>query len=72
MLTGLTLDDNGTMPDFGSARSNGIKPFVVTGDYPAQLRWAVNYLAKIDLEKESVFIFLMFCYAFIITCQKLK
>ena len=54
MLTGLTLDDNGTMPDFGSARSNGIKPFVVTGDYPAQLRWAVDYLSRIDLEKESV------------------
>ena len=54
MLTGLTLDDNGTMPDFGSARSNGIKPFVVTGDYPSQLRWALDYLREIDLEKDSV------------------
>ncbi|WP_439821004.1 AAA family ATPase [Pseudomonas sp. HLG18] len=54
MLTGLTLDDNGTMPNFDSARSNGVKPFVVTGDYPAQLRWAVDYVKRIDLTKESV------------------
>ncbi|HEN8713231.1 TPA: AAA family ATPase [Pseudomonas putida] len=54
MLTGLTLDDNGTMPDFGSARSNGIKPFVLTGEYPAQVTWALDYLRRIDLEKESV------------------
>lgn len=54
MLTGLTLDDDGTMPDFGSARSNGVKPFVVMGDYPSQLRWALDYLRQIDLEKDSV------------------
>lgn len=54
MLTGLTLDDNGTMPNFDKARSNGIKPIVVSGEYPDQLKWAVQYLKGIDLEKESV------------------
>ena len=54
MLTGLTLDDNGTMPNFDRARSNGIKPFVIIGDYPSQLRWALDYLRQINLEKDSV------------------
>lgn len=54
LLTGIALDDNGTMPNFDRARSSGAKPIVVLGDYPAQLRYAVDYVRKIDLRNESV------------------
>ncbi|MGX1183958.1 superfamily I DNA/RNA helicase [Pseudomonas sp. F-14 TE3623] len=54
LLTGITLDDNGTMPNFDSARSNGVKPVVLLGDYPAQVKYAVDYVRRINLETESV------------------
>ncbi|MFL9676570.1 AAA family ATPase [Pseudomonas marginalis] len=54
LLTGIALDDNGTMPNFDSARSNGAKPIVLLGDYLDQVKYAVNYVRKIDLKSESV------------------
>ncbi|NVZ22680.1 AAA family ATPase [Pseudomonas costantinii] len=54
LLSGITLDDNGTMPNFDKARSNGVKPIVLLGDYLNQVRYAVDYIRRLDLQSESV------------------
>lgn len=54
MLDGLRLDDNGTMPNYASARSEGEKPIVVTGPYAHQVQFAIDYLRNIDLDEQSV------------------
>lgn len=54
MLSGLRLDDNGTMPNYDSARSEGEKPIVVTGSYAHQVQFAIDYLRNVDLDEQSV------------------
>lgn len=54
LLTGLPIDDNGTMPNFSTARGNGAKPLVLRGSYPNQVRSAIAYLQEIDLTRSSV------------------
>ncbi|KTB94086.1 DNA helicase [Pseudomonas syringae ICMP 11293] len=54
MLTGLPIDDNGTMPNYATARANGPKPIVLKGSYPNQVRGAIEFLRDIDLTQQSV------------------
>lgn len=54
MLDGLTIDDNGTMPNFNTARGTGPKPIVLKGEYLDQVRASVEFLGGIDLKKNSV------------------
>lgn len=54
MLTGLPIDDNGTMPNYATARADGPKPIVLRGSYPNQVRGAIEFLRGIDLTQQSV------------------
>ncbi|UXH38818.1 AAA family ATPase [Pseudomonas promysalinigenes] len=54
MLDGLAIDDNGTMPNFNTARGTGPKPIVLKGEYVDQVSAAIDFLGEIDLEKSSV------------------
>lgn len=55
LLEGLALDDNGTMPNYDSAISEGDLPRVLTGSYPSQVRFALNYIREnVDLTQDSV------------------
>ena len=54
MLTGLPIDDNGTMPNYATARADGPKPIVLKGSYLDQVRGAIEFLRDIDLTQQSV------------------
>ena len=55
ILSGMVLDDDGTLPDFDRATRHGAKPAVVKGRYFPQLDYAINYLrTKVDLKNETV------------------
>lgn len=54
MLTGLPIDDNGTMPNYATARADGSKPIVLRGSYRDQVRGAIEFLRDIDLTQQSV------------------
>ncbi|WP_278941758.1 UvrD-helicase domain-containing protein [Pseudomonas helleri] len=55
LLEGLALDDNGTMPNYDSAISEGEVPFVLTGLYPDQVNFALRYIQEnVDLTQDSV------------------
>ncbi|WIE47834.1 UvrD-helicase domain-containing protein [Pseudomonas sp. GM17] len=55
LLDGLAMDDNGTMPNYDSAISEGEKPIVLTGSYANQVRYAREYIQEnVDLTRESV------------------
>ncbi|MBJ2229297.1 DEAD/DEAH box helicase [Pseudomonas simiae] len=54
MLTGLPIDDNGTMPNYATARADGPKPIVLRGSYLNQVRGAIEFLRDIDLTQQSV------------------
>lgn len=55
LLEGLALDDNGTMPNYDSAISEGELPYVLTGLYKDQVRFALSYIQEnVDLKLDSV------------------
>ncbi len=55
LVSGLPLEDDGTLPDFEACRRSGAKPLVVAGKYSEQLRVMIDRLERLaDLEHESV------------------
>lgn len=55
LLEGLALDDNGTMPNYDSAITEGELPLVLTGLYRNQVRYALKYIQEnVDLAQDSV------------------
>ena len=55
ILTGLAIDDDGTLPDLTRAFRHGPKPLVFKGRYNSQLDFAVTHIRnKIDLNAETV------------------
>jgi DNA helicase IV len=55
ILSGLSLDDDGTLPDLSKATRHGPKPSVFRGRYVAQLDFAINEIrTNIDLTDETV------------------
>jgi superfamily I DNA/RNA helicase len=55
ILAGMTVDDDGTMPNFTSASREGEMPSVIIGRFKAQMAFAVQKIkSSIDLTKESV------------------
>lgn len=55
IVDGLTLDDDGTLPDFSAATRHGTKPIVCAGKYSKQLEYAINWIkGNVDLSKETV------------------
>lgn len=55
LLSGMILDDDGTMPNLNSATKHGELPVVVKGIYSRQLDYAISHVKNlIDLNTESV------------------
>lgn len=55
ILSGMSVDDDGSLPNFESATRNGAMPIVLTGKYSAQAQFAINKIrTEIDLKNESV------------------
>lgn len=55
LLTGLSTDDDGTMPNFAGATGTGPKPKVLKGKYSEQISFAVQSINNdINLNNESV------------------
>ncbi len=54
IISGLPIDDDGSLPDFTSCRRSGERPVVLKGRYSQQLSHIVKVLKKIDLRNESV------------------
>jgi superfamily I DNA/RNA helicase len=55
LVTGLPVEDDGTIPDFTACHASGPRPKVVAGRYSAQLKYMLDdVLAHVDLSSESV------------------
>ena len=55
ILTGVTAEADGALPDLSAAKRHGPKPKVLKGLYRDQLDWAIEFLTdEVDLENESV------------------
>jgi DNA helicase IV len=55
ILSGLSLDDDGTLPDLSKATRHGQKPSVYRGRYLSQLDFAIQKIRlNIDLSEETV------------------
>jgi DNA helicase IV len=54
ILSGLSIDDDGTLPDFSKATRHGPRPVVFKGRYSEQVDFAIRMIREdIDLDKES-------------------
>ena len=55
ILSGMTFDDDGSLPDFSAATRTGEVPVVLVGRFSAQVAYAINKMKNsIDLTRESV------------------
>jgi len=55
LIEGITVDDDGTLPDFNAAKRHGAKPTIVTGLYRLQVQQAVDRIRReVDLNTETV------------------
>jgi superfamily I DNA/RNA helicase len=55
LLSGLTVDDDGTLPNLKYATRHGPLPLVLRGRYSGQLDAAISHIKKtIDLEEDTV------------------
>lgn len=55
LLDGMTLGDDGSLPDFTNATADGPKPHLIQGKFSAQLQWAItNVVRTANLKEESV------------------
>ncbi len=55
LLEGISIDDDGSIPNFETCKRNGPLPVVVTGYYNQQVSYAINFIKeKVDLRVETV------------------
>ena len=55
ILSGISVDNDGVIPNLNSAISNGPLPQVVVGKYSKQIAWAIDYINRhVDLTTETV------------------
>ncbi|PHM36464.1 3'-5' exonuclease [Xenorhabdus innexi] len=55
LISGLTIDDDGSISDLSQATKHGRKPIICEGLYKKQLEYAVNYIkSHVNLDNESV------------------
>ncbi len=55
IIEGISVDDDGTMPDFSKCDRHGPKPIVVRGKFSDQVSYVKNYISeRVDLKSESV------------------
>ncbi len=54
LLSGVPVDDDGTIPDFTACERHGPMPVVVRGRFSAQIEYVIEHVRLIDLDRESV------------------
>lgn len=54
ILRGITVDEDGALPNLNDVPSRGERPVVIRGLYNEQVAWAISYINKLDLESETV------------------
>jgi superfamily I DNA/RNA helicase len=55
ILEGISVDNDGVLPNLSAAISTGAIPQVIVGKYSNQIRWAVEYIKNhVDLKTETV------------------
>lgn len=55
ILSGITVDTDGVLPNLHAATASGPLPMVILGRYNQQILWAINYIRKnVDLKHETV------------------
>ena len=55
ILTGITVDTDGVLPNLETAQSSGPLPKVISGKYSKQIRWAIDHIRNsVDLNTETV------------------
>lgn len=55
IISGVAIDDDGTLPDLTKATRNGPKPSVFRGRYLSQLDFAIDHIrSNVDLAEETV------------------
>lgn len=54
LLTNINIDNDGAMPDLNRAYRNGLPPYIVEGEYPDQVDWAINFIGNLNLSEVSV------------------
>lgn len=55
LLQGISIDSDGALPNLHTATTHGQKPIVLKGYYPAQSKWAIDYIkSNINLKTDSV------------------
>lgn len=55
IMEGVTVDDDGSLPRFESAKREGELPKVLVGKFSAQTKYAIRFIKKhVDLDTESV------------------
>lgn len=55
LLQGISIDSDGALPNLHTAKTHGPMPIVLKGLYPAQSKWAVDFIkTNVDLATDSV------------------
>lgn len=54
LASGLVLDEDGSLPDPALCTRDGRLPVFLLGRFREQLRWVVDWLSTVDLERETV------------------
>lgn len=55
ILSNMSVDGDGALPDLSSATINGDIPLIIRGLYSRQLDWAIDYIkTRVDLNTQSV------------------
>lgn len=54
VAAGLPMDADGTLPDPARCESDGPLPILLTGTFPQQMTYALQYLQGVDLQAETV------------------
>lgn len=55
IIEGITVDDDGTMPDFSKCDRHGARPIVMRGRFSDQINFVKNYISnRVNLNSESV------------------
>lgn len=54
LLARVSIDNDGAMPDLNRAYRGGSLPYILEGEYPDQVAWAINFIKGLGLSEVSV------------------
>jgi superfamily I DNA/RNA helicase len=55
LLHDISIDTDGALPNLHTAKTRGQKPIILKGIYPAQSKWAIDFIkSNVDLATDSV------------------